>query len=134
MTKKSKATYRKLVSEVSDLNVMALGQQHLERDTNKVYLANRGMRVYKKEELTKKCYLCKSQGSLDNQLIPRWISKETMVCICAGCYERTNNWIKDEPRKLWNWWGTNKEAGLIASAVSKGLGWQKGNTEKKDTE
>lgn len=61
---------------------------------NKTILRDRGMCVRKTELLTKSCYVCNTQGSLDNQLIPRWISKETMVCVCAGCYERSVGWVK----------------------------------------
>lgn len=53
-----------------------------------------GMRVWKSETLTKECYLCKHKGSLENQLIPRWLSKEVMVSVCAGCYERSVGWVK----------------------------------------
>jgi len=63
-------------------------------DAKKSWLASKGMRVHPKENLTKTCYLCKASGSFDNQLIPRWISKETMVCVCFGCYERSVGWVK----------------------------------------
>lgn len=62
--------------------------------SNKARIAERGMRVHRKETLTKACYICKSQGSINNQLIPRWISSETMVCVCFGCYERSVGWVK----------------------------------------
>lgn len=63
-------------------------------DKNKSRLAQRGMLVRKTEVISKTCYLCKSEGSFDNQLIPRWVSKETMVCVCFGCYERSVGWVK----------------------------------------
>lgn len=102
---------------------------HARLPKSRTLLAQRGMRVYKKEELAKRCYLCKSQGSLDNQLIPRWISKETMVSVCAGCHERTTGWVKDEPIKTMNWWETNKEANIVNGALSSLSSWKKGNEE-----
>lgn len=84
--------------------------------TRKSYLAGRGMRVHKKEILTQKCYLCMSKSSFDNQLIPRWISKETMVCICFGCHERTAGWIQVDKPKSFKGFGIGDEM-VIANAV-----------------
>lgn len=64
------------------------------KEARKSLLAQRGMIVRRKEALSKICYICKAEGSFDNQLIPRWISKETMVCVCFGCYERSVGWVK----------------------------------------
>lgn len=129
--KNTEKARRKLVVEstpAKDQDIVSYVAQYvLKRDTNKVYLAQRGMRVYNKELLAKKCYICKHTGSLENQLIPRWISKETMVCICAGCYERTNGWVKDEPVKTWAWWENSKEAQTLMSAVSAVSEWKKEN-------
>lgn len=91
-------------------------------------LLQRGMRVHRKEELTKRCYLCKSQGSLDNQLIPRWISKETVVSICFGCYQRIDGWIKiDKPVEAWSFdMGLQINTTLAFEKYSPQTAWSKG--------
>ena len=93
--------------------------------TIKSYLAGRGMMVLNKETLTEKCYLCLFGGSFDNQLIPRWISKETMVCICAGCYERTAGWIQVDKDKKFLGMSIGEEAELITKALSQAVEWNK---------
>ncbi len=94
-------------------------------EDSKSYLAGRGMMVRNKETLTKKCYLCLFEGSFDNQLIPRWISKETMVCICAGCYERTAGWIQVDKNKKFLGMSIGEEAELITKALSQAVEWNK---------
>ena len=100
-------------------NVMSLMKPN---DAKKSWLTERGMRVRIKETLTKTCYMCKASGSFDNQLIPRWISKETMVCVCFGCYERSVGWVKvDNAVKL-----TDFNMGSIAGLTTalRRLEWQ----------
>lgn len=92
----------------------------------KSFLASRGMMVLNKETLTKKCYLCLFEGSFDNQLIPRWISKETMVCICAGCYERTAGWIQVDKDKKFLGMSIGEKAELITKELSRAVEWNNG--------
>lgn len=83
--------------------------------------ASLGMFVRNKETLTKKCYLCLFGGSFDNQLIPRWISKETMVCICAGCYERTAGWIQVDRDKKFLGMSIGEEAEAITKSLNRAV-------------
>ena len=99
---------RRITDPKSSTSQMIKALESLGHPRSKTLLAQRGMRVYLKEELTKRCYLCKSHGSLDNQLIPRWISKETVVSICVGCYQRSAGWVKvDKPVVAWDWCKSN---------------------------
>lgn len=55
---------------------------------SKDFARQRGMVVKDEKQLTNLCFMCSTGGSLSNQLIPRWISKKTLVSICSACYER----------------------------------------------